>query len=500
MTDPTRPEFDLCDSASATSSTLVITPSSGRPYSKSGPIVRQIQKTNNVNRLMNSPQPPRLQKLPSYLQSTMYQPQSTGKGPIQPHISNLPRRKPRQNTTASGALHKQSPTPNKQDAVNSLSSASIRTNAARSPSPPLSSSASSSSSSSSSPSNLKSRGLDRVFVDDEPSPSVAGINIKHTAPIASALEPENVFSVSKGHIQPHITNVPRRRPRRPHLLTRTHTSIEQRRVRDKEAWIKARCLQEVVKGSGIWIAFWDWKKASEDSDSDDEDQIDVAFVEKELCAERVIRVVTRERPDEQSGDGVDMSVGFGQGERKNILELSVPLGVVQTRDDGVPHLSPAQISLARQFLSDMSISSSTNPLPNPTISSTSVPPTPTTSSTPSLSRCSSPSTSPLASTIPSPYPTYPTTPASSSSSTSSEGNKRLMITVPRRECAVDALVLVVLAFCAVGELEFTEVSSASILEFLIRLYDIEGLDHHWRGVLSCDGIEWLDEVLDAVGE
>ncbi|KAJ3758074.1 hypothetical protein EV360DRAFT_83405 [Lentinula raphanica] len=498
MTDPTRPEFDLCDSASATSSTLVITPSSGRPYSKSGPIVRQIQKTNNVNRLMNSPQPPRLQKLPSYLQSTMYQPQSTGKGPIQPHISNLPRRKPRQNTAASGALQKQSPTPNKQDAVNSLSSASIRTNAARSPSPPLSSSASSSSSSSPSPHNSKSRGFDKFFVDDEPSPSVEGVNIKHTAPIASTFEPENVFSVSKGHIQPHITNVPRRRPRRPYLPTRTHSSIEQRQVRDKEAWIKARCLQEVVKGSGIWIAFWDWENASEDSD--DEDQIEGAFAEEELCAERVIRVVTRERKDEESGDDLDMSVDPGEDARKNVLELSVPLGVVQTRDDGVPHLSPAQISLARQFLADMSISSSTNPRPNPTISSTSVPPTPTTSSTPSLSRCSSPSMSPLASTIPSPYPTYPTTPASSSSSTSSEGNKRLMITVPRRECAVDALVIVVLAFCTVGELEFTEVSGASILEFLIRLYDIEGLDHHWRGVLSCDGIEWLDEVLGTVGK
>ncbi|KAJ3983821.1 hypothetical protein F5890DRAFT_139794 [Lentinula detonsa] len=470
-----RPEFDLCDSASATSSTLVITPSSGRDilkrHTQSGSIVHRIQEFNDVN-FLNSPQPLRLHQLPPYFQSTMFQSQSTGKGPIQPHVSNLPRRKPKQ--SSAGALPREPPTLVKPDAVKSLSSTSIRTNAAKSPSPPRSSP-------SPSPSSSKSRGLKAYLVDDEPSRSIAGVYVKPITPIAPVLEVGNALNPSKGHIQPHITNVPRRRARRPHLPLRAQTPVEQRRLREKEAWKKARCLQEVIKGSGVWVAFWDWERAFEDSD--DEDQSNVSFVDELLHAERIIQVITREQRDLDlvaSTDGIEDAP-------KNVLKLFLPLEIVRVRDDGVSHLSIKQISLARRFLLNMisPLTTGGRDSASETVALTSVPTTPTTSSTPSISCCSSSLTSPFASPTSSPYSLPP-------SSTSSE-RKRLIITVPKGECAVDALALVVVAFSVLGDIP--EASTPFILEFLIRLYDLEGLDHHWQGALSCDGVEWLEGVL-----
>ncbi|KAJ4471557.1 hypothetical protein J3R30DRAFT_1094255 [Lentinula aciculospora] len=464
-----QPEFD-CDSASATSSTLVITPSSGhdilKRHTQSGSIVHCIQKSSNIN-LSHSPQLPRLQPLPSYLQSSMYRPQSAGKGPIQPHISNLPRRKPRQSST--GVLQ---PTLVKPDAVKSLSSASIRTNAARSPSPHRSSSSSSSS---------QSVGPKAYFVDDEPSPSVVELYVKPITPTAPALELGHSLPPSKGHIQPHVNNMPRRRPRRPQLSSRTHTTTEQRRLRDIEAWLKERCVQEVIKGSGVWVAFWEWENASEEND--DREHSGALFAKESLSAERVIQVIYCD----QAADG---------DAQENVLKLFLPRQAVRAQDDGVPHLSLEQISLARNYLSE--ISSSTNVkhdlVHTTSTSSSSMPPTPTTISTPSLSRSSSSPTSPFASSLSSPYPLVP-----SSIPSGSNIGRRLLITVPSRECAVDALALVVVVFSLLGDIPLvvptTADATSCILDFLIRLQDLEGLDHHWRGALSCDGVEWLEGVL-----
>ncbi|KAJ4487051.1 hypothetical protein C8J55DRAFT_320777 [Lentinula edodes] len=482
MTDCSRPDF--CDSASATSSSLVITPASGHdisePHTQSGSIVHRIQKPKNVD-LLNSPQQLRLQQLPPYLRSIMYQPQSTGKGPIQPHVSNLPRRKPRQRSV--GALPKGSPTLGTLDAVKALSSASIRTNAARSPTPPRSSSSSFSES--------QPRGPEAYFVDDEPSPSVAPIYIKPSAP---AFELGHVIPQSKGHIQPHITNMPRRRPRRPRsLLSRIETSTKQRKLRDRERWEKARYLQEVVKGSEVWVAFWDWENASEESD--DEDQSDDSLAEELLRADRVIQIISREQEDQ--GYTEDSTVPTGDVDAlKNVLKLFLSPQVVRVRDNGVPHTSLEQMSLARAFLSDILPRRTENSARATSTPTSSVPPTPRTASTPSLSRSSSSSTSPFPSS-------YSLTPSSTSSE--SRSNKRLLITVPSKEFAVDALALVVIAFSLLGDItslatfaDETESSVSPILEFLNRLNDLEGLDPHWRGALSCDGIDWLDGVLGLI--
>ncbi|KAJ4496750.1 hypothetical protein C8R41DRAFT_258907 [Lentinula lateritia] len=475
MTDCGRPDF--CDSASATSSSLVITPASGHdisePHTQSGFIVHRIQKPKNVD-LSNSPQQLRLQQLPPYLRSIMYQPQSTGKGPIQPHVSNLPRRKPRQRSV--GAFPKGSPTLATLDAVKALSSASIRTNAARSPTPPRSSSSSFSGS--------QPRGPEAYFIDDEPSPSVAPIYIKPSAP---AFELGHVIPQSKGHIQPHITNMPRRRPRRPRsLLSRIETSTQQRKLRDRERWEKARCLQEVVKGSEIWVAFWDWENTSEESD--DEDQSDDSLAEELLRADRVIQIISREQEDQMDSIA---STGGVEDALKNDLKLFLSPRVVRVRDDGIPHTSLEQMSLARAFLS--------NVLPRRTDNlarTSSVPPSPRTASTPSLSRSSSSSASPFPSS-------YSLTPPSTSAE--SRSNKRLLITVPSQEYAVDALAIVVIAFTLLGDITFLttsadekESSVSPILEFLIRLNDLEELHPHWRGALSCDGIDWLDGVLGSI--
>ncbi|KAJ3850289.1 hypothetical protein EV368DRAFT_84695 [Lentinula lateritia] len=478
MTDCGRPDF--CDSASATSSSLVITPASGhdisKPHTQSGSIVHRIQKPQNVD-LSNSPQRLRLQQLPPYLQSIMYQPQSTGKGPIQPHVSNLPRRKPRQKSV--GAFPKESPTLATPDAVKALSSASIRTNAARSPTPPRSSSSSSSS---------QPRGPKAYFVDDEPSPSVAPIYIKPSVP---AFELGHVIPQSKGHVQPHITNMPRRRPRRPHsLLSTIETSAKQHR----ERWEKARCLQEVIKGSEVWVAFWDWENESEESD--DEDPSDDSLAEELLRADRVIQIICQEQEDQGNTEDSTASAGGVEDALKNVLKLFLSPRVVRVRDDGVPHTSLEQMSLARAFLSNILPHRTDNFARTTSTPSSSIPPTPRTASTPSLSRSSSSSTSPFPSSYSSTH---------SSTSVESRSNKRLLITVPSKEYAVDALAIVVIAFSLLGDITLlatsadeTESSVSPILEFLIRLNDLEELHPHWRGALSCDGIDWLDGVLGSI--
>ncbi|KAE9404760.1 hypothetical protein BT96DRAFT_972973 [Gymnopus androsaceus JB14] len=433
--------------------------------------------SNNVDINFKPPQPPRLQQLSS-VYPNMFQAQSSGKGPIQPHVSNLPRRKPRQSSAAKPPARRPSP-------VASLSSASIRTNAAASPSRTAS------------PSPLSSFSLSRqapkaYFVDDEPSPSLAGLNPKPLTPTALALELSHALPSSKGHIQPHVTNMPRRRPTRPQLLPlRAQTTPEQRRQREKEVWAKERCLQEVIKDSGVIV-----KVLREE----DEDQIvdEALLVDEVLRAERVIRIVSQTEGEEngtveQEELGSDVSKLRPMG----VLKLLLPHETVHARDDGVPHLSAVQISLARDFISQPLHSPLPTAMPGTPTSST-----PTTLSTPSLSRSSSSSAT-------SPFPlslsSSPYRGASSSLSPEKNPGKRILITVPNREYAVDAFALVLLAFSMPGNLPairsttpapaFPPSLLSSTLDMLIRLHDLEDLDLQWRGALSCDGVEWVEEFV-----
>ncbi|KIK60826.1 hypothetical protein GYMLUDRAFT_596552 [Collybiopsis luxurians FD-317 M1] len=167
-----------------------------------------------------------------------------------------------------------------------------------------------------------------------------------------------------------------------------------------------------------------------------------------------------------------------------------------------------------------------------------------TPSTASLSRCLSASVSlfssllspfPLSSSSPypnlNPNPNLQTRTIKSNKSENENENenenntKRLLITVPRKECTVDAMALVVLVFGLLsgvvdanmdtnastdtGTDTGTSTSTTALLcdsntdsptlDMLIRVHDIEELGIAWRGALSCEGVEWLDGVVFGVG-
>ncbi|KAF9075513.1 hypothetical protein BDP27DRAFT_1315176 [Rhodocollybia butyracea] len=416
MTDYGAPELDFCDSASASSSALVITPLSGQDLLKRpDSIVPQIQ--NDTPFKLSTPQ------LQPYRRPNMF------KGPIQPHVSNLPRRKPRRKA-AKGVASK------------SLSSASIRTNAAASPSIPPSSVRSSSSSS-------RSRSPRPYFINND-SPSVAGFIAKPVTATSPSLELSRAHPLSKGHLQPHVTNMPRRRPKHPRTPIRSSISLDQRRQQEKEAWVEARCLQEVGKGSGVWVAFWDWENQNDSDDNGDGEQprLDISFADELLCAERVIRVGLRAQEEIPESEI-----------EENLLSILLLPQLVQGHDDGTPHLSDEQLFSARDFLSQLpkSISEHAN-------STTALPS--------SLSSC----------------------PDASSPS------KRVLISIPNQEYTADAIALVVLTLSLLDFLpaaaDFSMPSFGSpALNMLVRLHDEEDLGLPWRGAMSCDGIEWLDDII-----
>lgn len=67
----------------------------------------------------------------------------------------------------------------------------------------------------------------------------------------------------KGFVQPHHSNLPRRHVvRKPKVVrVKTQEELEEERVREearkRRCWEEEVCLQEIGKGSGVWIAFSD---------------------------------------------------------------------------------------------------------------------------------------------------------------------------------------------------------------------------------------------------
>ncbi|KAF5387251.1 hypothetical protein D9757_006850 [Collybiopsis confluens] len=567
-------DLDSNEFATSKSSTLVVSPGS-----------EPVKGKRNIS-VAPGPQPPflpHLQLQPLSFQANMFA-GGNGKGPIQPHASNLPRRKLRRTAPA------------KKSKSISTSSTSIRTNAARSPHsiPTSPSPASVLISAPSYPPSFKDK---PYFIDPEPTPSIlAGVTaVDTTRPLlGSHSTPEPAISpLSKGHVQPHLSNVPRRKRQTLSQLTvKSH-------VDSKEAWIKRRCLQEVIKGSGIWIAFWDWMaetETEEESEAGNE-----PFVREVLSADRVIKVFSRL-------DGVENRESAELDADALKLFIS-PDPILQSWEDGMTRLSAEQIRAAKAYLDrccssqDCSCSSmgehSFPPIPEAlapspafvaaasfsALSSS----TPITRATRTAVSVSGPSSRSTASTPSSRfYSPFSDTPSAaspftsllskmSSSSSSSHSNvdtdidsdaprssaKRLMITVPSEEYAVDAITLVIVALSVklkgvaeamrkeeevtallsssssgassdtAGQGEeapvadvsgwtsddesnaaadvsssFFTPTAASIesplpspppwsptFDLLIRMHDFEDLGPSWRGALSTEGVEWLDEVV-----
>ncbi|TFK33825.1 hypothetical protein BDQ12DRAFT_738571 [Crucibulum laeve] len=125
---------------------------------------------------------------------------------------------------------------------------------------------------------------------------------------------------TKGHLQPHVTNLPRRQKK---PLTTEQLAVRRRETRERK-W----CLQEVVLGSGLFVGL------SEDEDEDEEEEGEDVY----QGYEGVVRVCVRRTDDDETNnkDG-------------RVLRISIPSESIGL-DDGIAALSSAQIQSACAFL------------------------------------------------------------------------------------------------------------------------------------------------------
>ncbi|KAF5366034.1 hypothetical protein D9758_006631 [Tetrapyrgos nigripes] len=306
---------------------------------------------------------------------------------------------------------------------------------------------------------------------------------------------------------------------------------EELKAKRRGEWEEERCFQEMGQGSGIWVGFSravvtnsGWIRVQQvkprigtsDSDSDSglesglekekelvSNSIEVEMKEKleaeeeaefvEGASERVIRVcLGGDGVGEEEGDGDSAAV---EGDGK-VMKLCIPGSLGALRDDGAPHLTRKQVEAVRGFLSGSGDEAASV--------QTSLESTPNASYSLEPSSSSSSGSSTLVSPTPSPELRL----------------RRVCILVPL-ECAIDAIVLGVLLHLgffhtssqpslqsqtstsspslSISQKEtlqsIEDLSGSRVLAFLSRLHDVEGLQLVWRGLLSCDGIEWVEDVL-----
>ncbi|KAK7472184.1 hypothetical protein VKT23_000306 [Stygiomarasmius scandens] len=512
--DPNSPDLDIFDSASTTSSTLVLTPLSGHNNKWH---VDRVFTSQSVTPVYKPPQLPNLRLLALRPTSnTMFQNQ--GKGPVQPHVNNLPRRRPLQkpiNTSSdrqgrAAALSSDSSSSNSNSRSNSPSSgvtdsvsvhsthnsSPSRSPQRRPPSPPSSVSSSQSYAARHlTPLNYdRGRFYARNLVEHDPSPSELAVTrqLLNTPPFKSSSVTLN-GEPAKGHVQPHVSNIPRRK--RPTQLVQAKQSgqvrmlsAEEKKAKKRRHWEAGRCFQEVLRGSGIWVGFsravsarTGWVQVKEVILSSDSEEVvngqgceEEEFVEG--MSDRVVRICVNPSGTKHGvhhgalgDDDNDLVENDG-----NVLRLFVSQEGV--RDDGIPHLSPKQIDALRSFLSVSPPSSDSSGNSSPSCSSSS--------------------------TLVSP---------SFNVRTASVQRRLCIITPP--ECAVDAIALAIIACLSHSHLSqipslspshietlkaIENLSGSQTLAFLARLYDIEDVQMAWRGVLSCDGVELLEKMLEGI--
>lgn len=201
------------------------------------------------------------------------------KGHLEPHVSNLPRRKHRNNPVA-GTSH--------------------RTKSTRSETPQTS-----------------------TLPTEEPLPLPPSTVI--TPPLPPPLPtPQSVLqrpsSPSKGPIGPTISNL----PRRPKPTMPTDALLAKRR----REWEKRTKIQEILPNSGVFLCFRD----PDDSDDD----LDEFIVARAQHYNSIIRVCA----------GSDS--GIRPNEFSKSLDLVVPKGLCH--DHGMPHLSAEQMLVSWKYL------------------------------------------------------------------------------------------------------------------------------------------------------
>ncbi|KAK7039027.1 hypothetical protein VNI00_010419 [Paramarasmius palmivorus] len=465
--------------------------------------------------------------------NSVNRPNGDGKGPLQPHISNLPRRRPKR--TPNNA-----PPPVRRKAVRAPSSSSTENasranktlhssnrttcpsdsplpqqpsrNSSPSPSPARSSSSSRSSSASSS-----EEANDNVLTGD----TTPSRSIPHSLGLPKP----------KGHLQPHVHHMPRRR--------RTHLKLspEEQHAKWREEWDMRKHKQEVVKGSGIWIAFDIGTSAfvavskgkekvlsseEEEDEADAEKRQEFARYahETEERERRMFKYILRveTRPPLDAVDATCSSIG----EDGNTHRFYIPTDSL--RDDGVAGLSNEQLTSAAKTIQEFWSSEDTTGENSDRKNLLIVTPRNRPVEAISLAilvyhlhaqhSCSS-APSPVANIL----PRRPSTPpalrfdigVSSSAPSSAPENTHEIVTssspVPETtlstswlesssvHSAVPSSSVDPPAIVSVDPMTPEGAAQSPALAVLTRMHDLEDLKEAWRGALSYEGVACIDEVL-----
>ncbi|KAL0572301.1 hypothetical protein V5O48_009667 [Marasmius crinis-equi] len=279
-----------------------------------------------------------------------------GKGPVQPHVSNLPRRKPRRGPVPAASHvpkvvdRKRSVPSSSENASGKQTSSSSSSNRTNYPSdspitqPPFPSvhlpSQSSSSTTSSSQNNASSR--------FEPNDNVVTRETTPSLPHSLAL----ALPKPKGHVQPHAQHLPRRK--------RCRLSPEELKKKWRLLWDAEMHKEQVIRGSGVWLAFdvaGPAPKAVEedprDGKADDGDNYDQEQKREleEFAREtesnhvqtfrRIVKVA-------RSPDAADERDTEDDGQT---VRLFIPRE--HESDDGIPCLSGAQLTDVAHLMQDL---------------------------------------------------------------------------------------------------------------------------------------------------
>ncbi|KAF9262629.1 hypothetical protein L218DRAFT_945170 [Marasmius fiardii PR-910] len=407
-----------------------------------------------------------------------------GKGPIQPHFTNLPRRRPKRMLTnasdATQAIQQRplsSSSKNASERQTSSSSFSNKTNYLTTSQLPLLTPASYVPSGPSFNSTTTSSSQNNALSGFGPNENVITRSTSPSLPQSLSL----ALPKPKGHIQPHANNIPRRK--------RVQLNPEQLRRKLRQEWIACIHKEEVLIGSGVWVSF-DLKdpevcglnKGEIELDKFDEgtrQELDEYVKETEKTYLQTFRHVVKVVASPAVGDAT------GIDESGQIVTLLISNDC--RRDDGVPCVSTKQLSFVSRLVLNQ-YGSDTIEVPE-------------------------------------------------------ERKERILITVPRARSA-DAIALAIIACQAAGvrSIPFTNTSiplsrvhsraptrgsspepssfhteipsfppilpadpmthagalQSPALTLLARMYDLEDLDEAWKGALSVSGLERVNEVLETL--
>ncbi|KAG7091357.1 hypothetical protein E1B28_010399 [Marasmius oreades] len=384
-----------------------------------------------------------------------------GKGPIQPHVSNLPRRKPRRLLTnvrdANREIRRKplsSSSKNASGRQTSSSSSSNKTNYL---------------SNSQLPNAFSGSGLNENVITRETTPS-----LPHSLVLP--------LPKPKGHVQPHADHLPRRK--------RVQLNPQQLRRKWRQKWAASMYKQEVLKGSGVWVAF-------------DLNDLGIRGIEGEDVVVDEVGEATRREVDEYAKEieeshlltfqhivKVVVSSTVADGADIEEYGQTVKLFIFQDcqSDDGVPCVSNEQLLFISRLVQDRhgsAVASGVDERKERILITV-----PYTRSTDAMAlaivacraagiRSISLTNAPTAPTrVHSRAPTRTSSPEPSSSlRTEIPSSPPILSTDPMTQA---------------GAIQ------SPALTYLARMYDLEDLDEAWKGALSFSGLERVNVVLETI--